>query len=48
MRNTLTHALLLVALLLALTLAADTATAAELGRQVDCFMSPGGAIEICI
>lgn len=48
MRDILTHALLLVALLLALTLAADTVTAAELGTQVDCFMSPGGAFEICM
>lgn len=48
MRVTLTHALLFVALLLTLTLAADTVAAAEFGTQVDCFMSSGGAIEICV
>lgn len=48
MRVTLKHALLLVALLVTLTLAADTVTAAEVGTQMDCFMSSGGAVEVCM
>lgn len=48
MRATLTHTLLLVALLLTLVLAADTVTAAEVGTQIDCYLSPGGGVEICL
>lgn len=48
MRVTRTHALLLVVLLTALLLAADTATAAEVGtRQIDCWTSSGGSITVC-
>lgn len=43
-----THVLLLVVLMLTILFAMDTATAVEVGTQVDCYPSPGGAYEICM
>lgn len=49
MRLTPTRVLLLAALLTALLLAADTATATEASTTlIDCFPSSGGSYEVCL